>query len=138
LVAALGWRPDLVHAHDWHAAASIFWLATAGQHDVRYRGIPTVFTIHNLLHQGRGPRDLLRYLGIEAAGSLREEGWGEVNLLARAVFHATMVSTVSPTYAREILTRDGGAGIDGLLRYRQFDVHGILNGIDTDVWDPAT
>jgi starch synthase len=125
----------VVHAHDWHAAASVFWLATAGQHDERYRGIPTVFTIHNLRHQGRAPRDILRYLGIDA-GSLREEGWGEVNLLARAVFGATMVSTVSPTYAREILTPSGGAGLDGLLRYRHFDVHGILNGIDYDVWDP--
>jgi starch synthase len=136
LVAALGWRPDVIHAHDWHAAASVFWLATSGQHDERYRGIPSVITIHNLLHQGRAPWDILRYLGI-SAGSLAEEGFGEVNLLARAVFHATMVSTVSPTYSREILTKDGGAGLDALLRHRHFDVHGILNGLDYDVWDPA-
>src|SRR5574341_692262 len=111
VVAALGWRPDIVHAHDWHAAASIFWLATSGEWDDRYRGIPTVLTIHNLLHQGRAPWDILRYLGI-TTGSLAEEGFGEVNLLARAAFHATMVGTVSPTYAREIMTRDGGAGLD--------------------------
>ncbi len=135
-IAALGWRPDIVHAHDWHAAASILWLATAGQEDDRYRGIPSVITIHNLQHQGRAPRDILRYLGL-GPGSLREEAAGEVNLLARAVFHATMVSTVSPTYAREILTPDGGAGLDGLLRHRHFDVHGILNGLDYDVWDPS-
>jgi len=136
LVAALGWRPDVVHGHDWHAAASVLWLATSGRADERYRGIPSVFTIHNLLHQGRAPRDILRYLGLEST-TLREEPPGELNLLARAVFHATMVSTVSPTYAREILTPQGGAGLDGLLRYRHFDVHGILNGLDYDVWDPA-
>lgn len=137
LVAALGWRPDIVHAHDWHAAASILWLATGGEWDDRYRGIPTVFTIHNLLHQGRASRDVLRYLAIDA-GPLREEGSGEINLLARAAFHATMVSTVSPTYSREILTYEGGAGLDGLLRYRHFDVHGILNGLDYEVWNPAS
>jgi starch synthase len=136
LVAALGWRPDVVHAHDWHAAASVVWLATSGQGDERYRGIPSVITIHNLLHQGRAPWDVLRYLGVPPT-TMAEEHYGEVNLLARAVLHATMVSTVSPTYSREILTPEGGAGLDGLLRYRHFDVHGILNGLDYDVWDPA-
>jgi starch synthase len=135
-VAALGWRPDIVHAHDWHAAAAVFWLATAGSFDARYARLPTVLTVHNLQHQGRTSRDILRYLGI-GNGSLREEGYGEVNLLARGLYHATMISTVSPTYAREILTREGGAGLDGLLAYRH-DVHGIINGIDADTWNPAT
>jgi starch synthase len=136
-VAALGWRPDIVHAHDWHAAAAVFWLATAGSFDPRYAGLPTVLTVHNLQHQGRTSRDILRYLGI-GNGSLREEGYGEVNLLARGIYHATMISTVSPTYAREILTPEGGAGLDGLLRHRHLDVHGIVNGIDAGVWNPAT
>ena len=136
VVAALGWRPDIVHAHDWHAAAAVFWLATAGSFDARYARLPTVLTVHNVQHQGRTSRDILRYLGI-GNGSLREEGYGEVNLLARGLYHATMISTVSPTYAREILTREGGAGLDGLLAYRHFDVHGIVNGIDADTWNPA-
>ena len=136
-VAALGWRPDVVHAHDWHGAAAVWWLGTAGSLDDRYRGIPTVFTIHNLQHQGRTSPSIARYLGIGAA-ALWEESPGEVNLMARALFHATMISTVSPTYSREILTPQGGAGLDGLLRYRHYDVHGILNGVDVDVWNPAT
>ena len=136
-VAALGWRPDVVHAHDWHAATAVMWLATAGQSDDRYRGIPTVFTIHNLMHQGTAAWAVTDYLGILTHG-LREEHFGEVNLLARGIYHATMVSTVSPTYAQEIMTRDGGYGLDGLLRYRHFDVHGILNGLDYDVWNPST
>ena len=130
------WRPDIVHAHDWHAAPAILWLATGGQLDPRYRGLPTLLTIHNLLHQGLTTTDILRYLG--AGGPhIWEEGAGEVNLMARGIYHATMINTVSPTYASEILRPDGGAGLDGLLRYRQFDVHGILNGLDDEVWDPS-
>lgn len=136
-IAALGWRPDIVHAHDWHAAPAVFWLGTAGQHDDRYRDLPRLLTIHNLRHQGRAPRGILSYLGIDDDGSLPEEGSDEVNLLARGLVHATMINAVSPTYAREILTPEGGAGLDALLRHRQFDVHGILNGIDVHSWNPA-
>lgn len=134
--AALGWRPDVVHAHDWHSAPAVTWLATAGQHDSRYAGTPTVFTIHNLAHQGHAPWRILDYLGIWTH-ALAEESFGEVNFMARGIYHATMVNTVSPTYAREILTPEGGARLDGLLRHRSFDVHGILNGIDFETWDPA-
>ncbi len=137
VVAAEGWRPDVVHAHDWHAAPAIAWLATAGRLDPRYRGLPTVFTIHNLLHQGKGPREVLGYLGIDAS-PLVEEGPSSTNFMARAIYHATMINTVSPTYAREILTPEYGEGLDALLRYRHFDVHGILNGLDYEVWNPAT
>jgi starch synthase len=136
-VAALGWRPDVVHAHDWHAAPAITWLATAGQTDARYAGLPTVYTIHNLMHQGTAPWDIFNYFGLLTHG-LYEEHFGEVNFMARGIYHATMISTVSPTYAREIMTREGGGGLDGLLRHRHFDVHGILNGLDYEVWNPAT
>jgi starch synthase len=137
VVAALGWRPDVVHAHDWHTAPAITWLATTGQTDARYANLPTVYTIHNLMHQGTAPLQVFRYLGLQTHG-LREERPGQVNFMARGIFHATMVSTVSPSYAREIMTYDGGCGLDGLLRHRHFDVHGILNGLDYEVWNPAT
>lgn len=137
LATVLGWQPDLVHAHDWHAAPAVAWLATAGQGDDRFRGLASLFTIHNLAHQGRAPWDIWDYLGILTHG-LVEEGYGEVNFMARGIYHATLINTVSPTYAREILTPAGGAGLDGLLRFRHFDVHGILNGLDYHVWDPAT
>jgi starch synthase len=135
-VAARGWRPDVVHAHDWHAAPAIAWLATAGRADPRYRGVPTVFTIHNLRHQGRAPRQVLSYLGIDAP-RLYDEHPDEVNFMARAIYHATMINTVSPAYAREILTPEYGERLDSLLRFRSFDVHGILNGLDYKVWDPS-
>jgi starch synthase len=137
VVAALGWRPDIVHAHDWHAAPALAWLATAGQGDARYAGLPTVFTIHNLMHQGAAPWHVLDYLGVHTH-RITEERPGEVNFMARGIYHATMITTVSPTYAREILTTEGGRGLDGLLRYRHFDVHGILNGLDYATWNPAT
>jgi len=73
VIGAFGWRPDVVQAHDWHAAPAIAWLSTAGQADERYRNLPTVLTIHNLMHQGRGPRDVLGYLGIDSR-RLIEEG----------------------------------------------------------------
>jgi starch synthase len=135
VIAAQGWRPDIVHAHDWHAAPAITWLATAGQTDERYAGLPTVYTIHNLMHQGTAPWHVFQQLGL-LTGSLREERYGEVNFMARGIYHATMISTVSPTYAREVLTREGGCGLDALLRHRHFDVHGILNGLDYAVWNP--
>ncbi len=137
LTAVLDWRPDVVHAHDWHAAPAITWLATAGQSHPHFQGIPTVFTIHNLAHQGKVSWEIFDYLGIQTH-SLVEEAYGEVNFMARGIYHASIVNTVSPTYAREITTSDGGAGLDGLLRHRQYDLHGILNGLDYDVWNPAT
>ncbi|HEX5270607.1 MAG TPA: glycogen/starch synthase, partial [Gemmataceae bacterium] len=136
VLAALDWRPDVVHAHDWHTAPAVAWLATAGQCDPRYAGLPTVYTIHNLRHQGTAAWNVFHHLGLLTHG-LAEERRGEVNFMARGIYHATMITTVSPTYSREIMTREGGAGLDGLLCYRHFDVHGILNGLDTDVWDPS-
>jgi starch synthase len=136
LVGAWGWRPDVVSVHDWHATPAIAWLATSGQLDERYRALPTVLTIHNLRHQGRTNRQVLAYLGVDSE-RLLEEGPGEVNFMARGIFHATMITTVSPTYAHEILTPEYGERLDSLLRYRHFDVHGILNGLDYEVWNPA-
>lgn len=137
LIPKLEWKPDVVHAHDWHAAPALAWLATAGQGDDRFRGISTVFTIHNLAIQGNTSWDIFNYMGI-VTHSLAEEPYGEVNFMARGIYHATMVNTVSPTYAREITTYEGGAGLDALLRHREYDLHGILNGLDYDEWNPAT
>lgn len=136
LTRVLDWQPDVVHAHDWHAAPALVWLATAGQGDAHFRGVSTVFTIHNLALQGRTQWQIFDYMGLQTH-SLAEENYGEVNFMARGIYHATMVNTVSPTYAREIMTPEGGAGLDGLLRHRHYDVHGILNGLDYDEWNPA-
>ena len=135
LVPTLDWKPDIIHAHDWHTAPALTWLSTAGQGDDRFRSISTIFTIHNLAHQGKTDWEIFDYMGLYTH-SLDEEGYGEVNFMARGIYHATMVNTVSPTYAYEITTPSGGAGLDALLRHRQFDLHGILNGLDYEVWNP--
>lgn len=135
LTRVLGWKPDLVHANDWHTAPAITWLATAAQADDFLRDIPTLFTIHNLAHQGHSDWGIFDYLGIQSY-RLAEEGYDEVNWMARGIHHATLINTVSPTYAREILTAAGGSGMDALLRHRSADLHGILNGIDYDEWNP--
>ncbi len=137
LTKAWDWKPDIVHAHDWHTAPALTWLATAGQMDEHFRGISSVFTIHNLAHQGKTNWDIFDYLGIQTF-SLAEEAYEEVNFMARGIYHATLVNTVSPTYAREITTPEGGAGLDTLLRHREYDLHGILNGLDYASWNPAT
>ena len=136
LTQSIDWQPDVLHAHDWHAAPAVVWLATAGQGNPRYHGVGSVFTIHNLAHQGRTTWRIFDYLQLYTH-SLAEEGYGEVNFMARGIYHANIINTVSPTYAREITTRDGGAHLDGLLRHRHRDLHGILNGIDYDEWNPS-
>ncbi len=137
LTESINWRPDLLHAHDWHSAPAIVWLSTAGQANPRYHGVGSVFTIHNLAHQGLTSWNVFDYLQLYTH-SLSEEAYGEVNFMARGIYHANLINTVSPSYAREIMTPDGGAGLDGLLRHRQRDLHGILNGLDYDEWNPAT
>ena len=136
VVEGFGWKPDVLHAHDWHTAPAVTWLATAGQNESAYAGIKSLFTIHNLAHHGRTNWHIFNYLQLHTH-SLEEEGYDEVNFMARGIFHASKVNTVSPTYAEEILTQAGGTGLDGLLRYRGSNVSGILNGLDTDVWDPS-
>lgn len=134
---ALGWYPDVLHAHDWHTAPAVFWLKTGGQVDEKLRNVKTVFTIHNLAHQGKTAWDLVDYLQVHTH-RLHEEDFGRINLMARGIYHSDIVTTVSPTYAREITTSDGGAGLDGLLRHRGSALRGIINGIDETRWDPAT
>ena len=120
--------PDVVHAHDWHAALLVPMIA---------RRAPTVFTIHNLAYQGQTSAAVLAPVGLSGA-KLPVERRGECNPMARAIARADFVSTVSPQYAREILTPEFGEGLDGLLRERAADVRGIVNGIDTVLFDPGS
>lgn len=137
LTESIDWQPDVLHAHDWHSAPAIVWLNTAGQGNPRYQDVASVFTIHNLAHQGLTSWNVFDYLQLYTH-SLTEEAYGQVNFMARGIYHANIVNTVSPSYAREIMTPEGGVGLDSLLRYRQRDLHGILNGLDYDEWNPAT
>jgi starch synthase len=133
--AIKGFRPKVVHAHDWQAGLTAAYLHYGGP-----KPPPTVFTVHNLAFQGQFPYMVLSQLGLPLA-SFRFDGiehHGMIGYLKAGLQLSSRVTTVSPTYAREIRTEEDGMGMDGLLRYRGDAVSGILNGIDTDVWNPAT
>lgn len=136
-----GLRPDLVHAHDWQAGLLPAYLHFAeGQGALGHTAPPSVVTIHNLAFQGLFPPALLGPLGLPPQ-SFQIEGLeyhGQISFLKAGIRYADHVTTVSPTYAREILTQAGGMGLDGLLQARGAAVSGILNGIDTTVWNPST
>ena len=95
LTLALDWKPDIIHAHDWHTAPALTWLATAGQAYEQFRGISTIFTIHNLAHQGHTGWDVFDYLQLQTH-SLNEEPYGMVNFMARGIYHATLVNYRQP------------------------------------------
>lgn len=129
------WSPRIVHAHDWHAALACTYLRAHPGAPVR-----SVFSVHNLAYQGPIPRQDGALLGLPQRFFDTEglEFHGRLALLKGGLVHADAVTTVSPRYAREIQTPEHGCGMDGVLRARARPVVGILNGIDTTVWDPAT
>ena len=125
--------PDIVHAHDWHAALLVPLVARARA----LAATSTVFTIHNLAYQGRTDASVLALIGLPRA-RLPIEGRTEANPMARAIVSADIVSTVSERYAKEILTDEFGERLQDLLRDRRRRLFGIVNGIDTVAFDPAT
>jgi len=128
-------RPDLVHTHDWQSALAVAYMHFGPAHDV-----PTVITVHNLAFQGRYPAGIFGNLGLPGNAMTVDgvEYYGGVGYLKAGLQSAWALTTVSPTYAQEIRSADFGMGLDGLINLRSADLHGIVNGIDAHVWDPAT
>jgi starch synthase len=127
--------PQVVHAHDWQAGLTHAFLHYSG------RARPgAIMTVHNLAFQGRFPREMLSEVGLppESFSIDGVEYYGDLSFLKAGLQFADGITTVSPTYAREIQEPDAGMGLDGLLRARSDALRGILNGIDTSVWNPAT
>lgn len=139
LCKVLGWTPDVVHAHDWHTALVPVYLETVMWGTPLHRA-PCVFTIHNLSHQGVCAPEALPITGLgwEHYHAFEFEHFGSLNLMKAALYRSTLLTTVSPTYAREIQTPAFGFGLDGVLRARSADLVGVLNGIDDEEWNPAT
>jgi len=130
-----GWRPDVVHAHDWQAGLTPAFLALGN------RPRPaSILTVHNLAFQGLFPPDTLHELDLPLASFSMHgmEFHGKLGFLKAGLYYADRLTTVSPTYAREIQGPEMGFGLDGLLRGRAADLVGILNGVDVRHWDPAT
>jgi starch synthase len=131
------WLPQIVHAHDWHAALACAHLA-ASRARLRSRA-KSVYTVHNLAYQGLFPAATFCELGLPPPQYAVEgvEFFGQVSFMKAGLQFADAITTVSPTYAHEIQTPEQGCGLDGLLRHRAGMLHGILNGVDASIWSPG-
>ncbi len=141
LVYLEGFRPDLIHCHDWHTALVPVMLKEFYHRNPYYYGMKTLLTVHNLKHQGILPKSALGDLlgigeGSLAAGKL--EHHGAINFLKGGLLEADGITTVSPSYAEEIQNSFYGEGLDWILRERRSRLWGILNGIDEEIYNPAT
>ena len=135
----LQWRPDIVHCHDWHAAFAPLWLKSIYADDPMLRNARSVLTIHNIGYQGVFGASEITDLGLGSHTHLLDQidlQAGQINSLKTGILHADAVTTVSPTYAHEILTPAFGMGLDTVLQTRADDLVGILNGVDYAEWDP--
>ncbi len=132
----LNFKPDIVHVHDWQTSLVPYYLKH--DHDPFFEGTKSLLTLHNIPYQGKYPADVVPYAKIDWAdfNASAFEDYGRVNLLKGGIRFADKLNTVSPNYAHEILTPEYGGGLDFMLRERQNDLYGILNGIDTQIWNP--
>ncbi len=129
-----GWRPEVVHLHDWQAGLVPAYLRALGAK------VPCVLTIHNIAFHGLTAASRLKALDLHAEDFSVEgfEYYGHISALKAGLVWAEALTTVSPTYANELSTPDFGMGLEGVIRARATDLEGILNGIDTEAWNPAT
>lgn len=130
--AGLDWKPDALHCNDWQTG-----LAPALIQDKPQRPV-TVFTIHNLAYQGLFPASYMSMLGLPAHlySPTGLEFYGQLSFIKGGLAYADHITTVSPNYMEEIKTKQFGCGLQGLLQHRAADCYGILNGVDTQVWNP--
>ena len=130
----IDWRPDVVHCHEWQTGLTPVWMM------LERTGVPSVFTIHNLAHQGVFHASVMGQLGLPPWLFHYEalEYYGAMSFIKGGLVFADRLTTVSPTYAEEILTPGQGMGLHGVLQTRRHDLVGILNGLDREAWNPRT
>jgi starch synthase len=143
LCRALGWQPDVIHCNEWHTALIPNWLKTIYREDPFFAGTATLYTAHNLEYQGIFGHRVLEIAGLADLGFIAHPDVAPdlnevVDMMARGLLFADIINTVSETYAREILTPEFGQRLDPILRDRRDRLFGILNGIDTELYNPAT
>ena len=141
LCEALQWAPDIMHCHDWHTALVPLYLRTLYAWDRLFARTRSVLTIHNIAFQGVFGTDILYDMGLQDhRGSLSQEDLAQdrINFMKSGVLFADLLTTVSPTYAREILSPEYGMGLQELLRQRHGSLIGILNGVDFTEWNPRS
>jgi len=135
IISRLDLHPDIIHCHDWHTALVPLWLKTMNMK------LPCVFTIHNLAYQGLFDHKFFLDSGLSSVWQRHiptDAPRPQLNFMSQGLLLADILTTVSPTYASEILTPQCGAGLEELLSYRRNDLYGIVNGIDYEEYDPAT
>ena len=135
-MARIGMVPDVLHAHDWHTTLAP--MIAAWERPAPFRDTATVLTVHNMAYQGMYGGDWFHHLGLPAQTRPLVEWNGIVNLMKGGLGAADAITAVSPTFAREIATPDGGFGLHPMVQARAGSVFGIVNGIDTSIWNPAT
>lgn len=138
---ARDWRPQVLHGHDWQAGlAPVYVRETAGAGTGAKAAPGLLFTIHNIAFQGLAPADRLNVLRLPGHGFTPGgfEYFGQISALKAGILWSDRITTVSPTYAAELMTAEFGMGMEGVLRSRAEDFSGILNGIDTEAWSPTT
>jgi starch synthase len=135
---ARGFQPDIIHCNDWQTALVPAYLKDTYGNDLYYAKTATVFTVHNISYQGVFPRALYELTGLSQALFDPDglEFWGQVNMLKAGLVFSDALTTVSRAYSREIQTPEHGWGLDGVLKKRASDLHGIPNGIDYHEWNP--
>lgn len=137
----IGFKPDVIHCHDWQTGLVPAYLRTLYRIDSFYAKTASMFTIHNIAYQGMFPKETLLKAGFSWLDFTPEklEYYGGINFMKAALVYSDIITTVSPTYASEIQYRpEFGHGMEGLLKHRNSDLFGILNGIDEEIWDPST
>lgn len=141
-IRTLGFKPQVVHCHDWHTALIPTFIDEYSLADKNFKNIKTLFTIHNLANQGIVKNDILGYADLHRSltPAVMEDYYDHdgqmIDLMKIGILSADYINTVSPTYAREILTKEYGASLEEYLRRRRKDLGGVLNGIDTDFFNP--
>jgi starch synthase len=138
LAKTLDWRPDIIHAHDWHTSLAVYKLKLNRAKDEFYSGTKSLLTIHNLPYLGHHTSLALQEFGLPQAHMSPLPEWAEHLPLPLGLLNADRINTVSKGYAHEILTQEFGARLEGFLKTREKDITGILNGLDLDCWDPET
>jgi len=135
-----GFQPDIIHCNDWQAALAPVYLNTNYKYDDFFSNTKTLLTIHNMAYQGLFPKEEYPKIGLDWILFSIDyfEFYDKVNLMKAGLVYSDAISTVSPTYAKEILTKEFGCGLEGVLKTRENVLSGILNGLDYDLWNPAT
>jgi starch synthase len=140
LLKEINFNADIIHVHDWQASLIPVYLKTTYADNPFYKSTKTVLTIHNIGYQGLFPREEFPKLGLDWSlfDIEKLEFFGKVNLLKAGIVFSDVINTVSPTYSREIQTKEFGFGLEGILAKRKKSLFGILNGLDYSIWNPKT